>query len=577
MLPSRTSFSPTYLLLVWLFVNLLQAAITPLDPDETYYWMYAGQLDWGYFDHPPAVAVLIKLGMDWLPGALGLRLGHVLVGTATVAVLYHLLDRPRGKQLLLAAGLIAAQPMLQVYGFIATPDAPLLLFTALYLLVYRRFLRAPTLPLGMLWGMTMAGLLYSKYHGVMLIFFSVLPNLGFLLRQPGAWLAAGSGATLFAPHLYWQYLHDYPSFRYHLSGRDDPYRVSFTLHYLINQLLIFSPLLAAHYVLAFRRDRARDAFERACRWLVAGFLLFFLYTTTKGSTEAQWTALLSIPLVYVLYHAALRFPGWQPRLRKLAWATVVLLLLARIVLLLPRGWLPFAKPFDHAPWVERLATLAGDRPVVIENSYRLASLYAFYSGGKPAWTFTDVEYRPSQYDLWPDDSAFHDRTVLLLGQADWQTEGARPFATQKRNMLLKEVPDFQVAKHVRLTVSGPLPLSIRAGDRTNLTLSARSPRAIDMRAALPLDLFAILQYPGGEQVYWKLAPLRHSFISAGGARGAAESPTQPERVLYEGPLTIPPTAPAGEVDLEFGLGYRGMPPLRGQSAPLGWTILPSTE
>ncbi len=548
-------------------MNLIQAAATPLDPDETYYWMYAGQLDWGYFDHPPAVAVLIKLGREWLPGALGLRFGHVLAGTATVAALYHLLDRPRGKELMLAAGLIAAQPMLQVYGFIATPDAPLLLFTALYLLVYRRFLRAPSLPLGLLWGLTMAGLLYSKYHGVMLIFFSVLPNLGFLLRQPGAWLAAGSGAVLFAPHLYWQYLHDFPSFRYHLSGRDDPYRFSFTLQYLVNQLLIFSPLLVVHYVLAFRHDRARDPFERACRWLVAGFLLFFLYTTTKGGTEAQWTALLSIPLSYILYHAALRFPAWQPTLRKLAWTTAALLLLARIALLLPRDWLPFEKPFDHAPWVHRLASLAGDRPVIVENSYRLASLYEFYSGGKPAWTFTDVEYRPSQYDLWPDDTAFHNGTVLLLGQADWKTEDARAFATQKRNMLLKEVPDFQVAKDVRLFPTGPLPTQVRAGDRVDITLAAASLRSVDLRAALPLDLFAILQYPGGEQVYWRLTPLQRSRLSGGG--GA--------RVLYEGPLSIPPTAPEGEVDLEFGLGYRGMPPLRGQSASWRWTVLPPGE
>ncbi len=572
--PSRSFINPLYLLLAWLFINLIQAAATPLDPDETYYWMYAGQLAWGYFDHPPAVAVLIKLGRDWLPGSLGLRFGHVLVGTATVAVIYQLLDRPRGKELLLAAGLIAAQPMLQVYGFIATPDAPLLLFTALYLLVYRQFLRAPTLSLGLLWGISMAGLLYSKYHGVMLIFFSVLPNLGFLLRQPGAWLAAGSGAALFAPHLYWQYLHDYPSFRYHLSGRDDPYRFSFTLQYLANQLLIFSPLLVTHYVLAFYRASAADSFERACRWLVAGLLLFFLYTTTKGRTEAHWTALLSIPLVYVLYHAALRFPAWQPTLRKLAWATVALLLVARVVLLLPRDWLPFDKPFDHAPWVQRLALLAGDRPVIVENSYRLASLYEFYSGGKPAWTVTDVEYRPSQYDLWRGDSAFQSRTVLVMGQAAWKTEGARPFATQKRNMLLKEITNFQVAKDARLALAGPLPSQVRAGSGVSIVVTVTCPRSIDLAAGLPLSLFAILQYPDGEQVYWKLAPLKQTRILAGGAPGVRG---QPGQVLYVGSLFIPPLAPAGEAALEFGLGYRGMPPLRGQSASLPWTILSPDE
>jgi hypothetical protein len=76
-LPAK-DIRPAWFLATWLLLNLLQAAFSPLDADETYYWMYASQLDWGYFDHPPAVAVLVALGRDWLPGALGLRFGHVL-------------------------------------------------------------------------------------------------------------------------------------------------------------------------------------------------------------------------------------------------------------------------------------------------------------------------------------------------------------------------------------------------------------------------------------------------------------------------------------------------------------------
>ncbi|MEM6771092.1 MAG: glycosyltransferase family 39 protein, partial [Bacteroidota bacterium] len=339
------------MLLTWLVINLLQAAFTPLDADETYYWMYASQLDWGYFDHPPAVAVLIKLGMDWLPGALGLRLGHVLASTVTIAGMWYLLERPQGPWLWLGAALVFAQPFLNVYGFIATPDGPLLLFTVLYLLAYRRFLALPNLANGALWGLTMAGLLYAKYHGVMLIFFSVLPHLFWLLRQPGAWVAALGGAALYAPHLYWQYANDYPSFRYHLKGRNDAYKFKYTTEYLLNQLLIFSPLLVWFYgktLYHFRnifwartqvesKDQeatkvtdgsgtspsgiqesgselppnapthhaswADRAFLRVNYWLIAGFFLFFLYSTTKGGTEAQWTALLSMPLCYLTFRA----------------------------------------------------------------------------------------------------------------------------------------------------------------------------------------------------------------------------------------------------------------------------------
>ena len=68
-------------------VSLVQAAGTELFDDEAYYWVYSRFLDWGYFDHPPMIAVLIKLGTSILPGELGLRFFIVLMGTATIALI----------------------------------------------------------------------------------------------------------------------------------------------------------------------------------------------------------------------------------------------------------------------------------------------------------------------------------------------------------------------------------------------------------------------------------------------------------------------------------------------------------
>lgn len=554
-LPQK-EINPIWLLVGWLLLNLVQAAFSPLDADETYYWMYAGDLAWGYFDHPPAVAVLIALGKDWLPGSLGLRFGHVLASTVMIAGMWHLLGQPRGKSLWLAAALIVAQPFFNVYGFIATPDGPLLLFSVLYLLAYRRFLAAPSLATGALWGLTMAGLLYSKYHGVMLIFFTVLPHLFWLLRQPGAWVAALGGAALFAPHLWWQYANDYPSFRYHLSGRDDAYEVKFTLEYLVNQLVIFSPLLTYHYVITFLKDRPEtDRFAVACRWLVLGFLVFFLYTTTKGGTEAQWTALLSIPLVYLLFRAVTgRFPEWQGRVFTLSLITIGLLFVARLLLVAPRDVLPFTKPFDHEPWTKELAERAGDRPVMVQNSYRLASLYQFYTG-KPSWTFTDVEYRLNQYDLWTADSAFHNQEVLVLGQKTWDEPGAEPFRTQTRDMLTTPYADFQIVKGVSLEPVAVLPPVFQRGKEVNVDLSVTIPRPIRTGTGLPIELFITFHYPDGEILYWKLR-----------ANNFAELKQGVTTMQYEQPFLVPEGLPTGPVKVEFGLGYQGMPPLRGQSA-----------
>ena len=546
MLPHRTAVRPFYLLIAWMVVNLVQAALTPLDPDETYYWMYAGQLDWGYFDHPPAVAALIALGRDWLPGALGLRFGHVLAGTAAVGVLFFLRRGAGEKDDWLMAALIFAQPMLQVYGFIATPDGPLLLCAALYLLAYRRFLEQPGFGNAGWVGLAMAGLLYSKYHGLMLILFTILPNLAYLIRKPAAWLAVGFGTALFLPHLYWQYAHDYPSFRYHLSGRDDPYQFKFTLQYILNQLVVFSPLLVYHYALAITRTVTVDRFDRALRWLVGGFLVFFLYTTTKGRTEAQWTAVLSLPLVLLLYRAVGVFPTWRRTVLRLCYLTGALLLVARVLLMLPRDWLPFDKPFDHEPWVERLHAIAGSDPVIVENSYRYASLYEYYSG-EAGWTFTDVDYRPSQYDLWRRDTQYHDQTVWILGQANWDLPRTEPFRTQKRDMLLLRVDSFQVVKDVLLEAEFPDPGQLR--------VYATAPREIKLRGPLSLSLYLISRQEEGNYHYEPLPYLSTDRL-----------PAKERTLLFSGPV------PAGFLDrnptdrLSVGLAYRGMPPLRDQSA-----------
>src|SRR5206468_2293057 len=43
-------------------LRLVAAAWTPLTFDEAYYWMWSKHLSGGYYDHPPGVAALIRLG-----------------------------------------------------------------------------------------------------------------------------------------------------------------------------------------------------------------------------------------------------------------------------------------------------------------------------------------------------------------------------------------------------------------------------------------------------------------------------------------------------------------------------------
>src|ERR1700675_721974 len=59
---ARLVRNTTVTVLALVALRLVAAAWTPLTFDEAYYWMWSKHLAGGYYDHPPGVAVVIRLG-----------------------------------------------------------------------------------------------------------------------------------------------------------------------------------------------------------------------------------------------------------------------------------------------------------------------------------------------------------------------------------------------------------------------------------------------------------------------------------------------------------------------------------
>ena len=77
---------------ILLILNIVQAYFTPLIYDETYYWYYSQNMAWGYFDHPPMVAVLAKISGFLFQGEIGVRLLGCLMGAGTLSLLWSLVE-----------------------------------------------------------------------------------------------------------------------------------------------------------------------------------------------------------------------------------------------------------------------------------------------------------------------------------------------------------------------------------------------------------------------------------------------------------------------------------------------------
>ena len=119
-------------ILLWMIINILQSLFTGLYPDEAYYWVYSRKLQWGYFDHPPLVALSVKLGELFGHNSLCTRLGTVILSAGGVFFLFKALPEGIADTRIYIISFLSII-LFHIYGFVATPDAALFFFTALFL------------------------------------------------------------------------------------------------------------------------------------------------------------------------------------------------------------------------------------------------------------------------------------------------------------------------------------------------------------------------------------------------------------------------------------------------------------
>src|SRR5204863_7422058 len=206
----------------------------------------------GYYDHPPGVAAVIRLG-TLIAGdsELGVRLVSILLGLPmswavfrAASILFGDVRAATTATILLNVTLMAA-----VGTLIVTPDAPLLVASSFVLFYLTKVLETGRGAWWLAVGAAVGAALLSKYTALffgpaILIWLAVVPKLRRWLLSPWPYLGGIVAFAIFSPVILWNADHHWVSFIKQIGrARIEDFHPAFIAELLPTQVAFATPLV----------------------------------------------------------------------------------------------------------------------------------------------------------------------------------------------------------------------------------------------------------------------------------------------------------------------------------------------
>lgn len=392
------------LILVFI-IHCVVAANFGLAHDEAYYYLFSKKLDWGYFDHPPMVAFAIKMFGFLATSELSVRLSFVIMQIASVYMLIKMLPEQRKWTGFL---LFFAFPLASFSGLLALPDMPLLFFSVLYCYFLKNFLEKDDWTSSFFLSLIIPALLYSKYHGILLIFFTILA-IPSLLKNKKFWFIALLSLVLFMPHVYWQYEHEFATLKYHFFERPKAkFRMNRMIEYVSLQIFL-AGLFVAPIVWFQVLKKTTDKFDRALKLISTGTVVFFFISTISKRFEANWTVFLTPCLIYLGVKSNLWDRTW---VKRTLLASFLIVFFARFLFVFDPEVVKLKRLKEFHGWdkfAEVVLKECAGQPVMA-NTYQIASKLSFYAD-LPIHAL-NFNSRKNHFNFWEKDSKYYQTNLV---------------------------------------------------------------------------------------------------------------------------------------------------------------------
>ncbi|PWT78744.1 MAG: hypothetical protein C5B59_01150 [Bacteroidetes bacterium] len=299
------------LFLLILFSTLLRmiiAAFLEFGNDEVYYWTYAQHLAWNYFDHPPMVALLIRLSTINLlfQSEFSVRLGSILCAALNTWIIYLIGTKIKDERTGWYAALLYTSSFYCsiIAGTFILPDSPQLLFWVLSVYTMTKIVESDKNIVSgrdlLLLGIFIGLCIMSKVHGVFLWFGFGLYILLYrrnLLGSPYLYISVLLTLIIISPILWWNIQNHFITYSYHGS------RVGFfgkkldtdsLLQQIFGSLFYNNPINMVMYVVALvsiaRKGLSlRGDFTRLYLLLAFPLILVLLGMSLFNETLPHWS------------------------------------------------------------------------------------------------------------------------------------------------------------------------------------------------------------------------------------------------------------------------------------------------
>lgn len=456
--------------LLWIALGVITllrfgiAAWVPLSPDEAYYWIWSKAPALSYYDHPPMVALWIKIG-TFLFGhtAFGIRfLGPLSVFFGSIFLFYATCDftnelLQKRKKAVEAVGLFNATLAIGVGSVTMTPDTPLLFFMCVFLWACGRLVTTHLKKWWWMIGFAFGLALLSKYT-------ALLPALGLglwclitrqgrnYLRIKESWGAILLALLIFSPVIVWNTQYGFVSFLKQ-GGRTGDWNPHRALQYLTEliggQIGLMTPLIFVFLVIGVIRLTKRIYQNRSdpdvLLWLMIMIpAAVFIQHAFGDRVQANWVTLI-YPMLIVVATLFIR-------------KYIITAILIGIFMILPiyaqAVVQPFSLPSKIDMTLKRLGGWQGlattiekeiqPNEYLLADDYGLASELAFYSKGRkiaaiePRWVFFNLPKElPKQ-------------AILIRSQRRKDMPSAKWFSEVKKVGEVKRTRKQQIAESYNL-------------------------------------------------------------------------------------------------------------------------------